>query len=117
MFSKVLIGVAALAAASVVAPVPAQADPACLATPLLGPYGNPGNPVLTTADTTASIYLSYSGDWYPPDYCSGVTATVQKTDGTHVSVVPFDGRGGTGMPPAVHVIATIPIPLADGAGD
>ncbi|HEY3005779.1 MAG TPA: hypothetical protein VGJ44_25760, partial [Kribbellaceae bacterium] len=69
---------------------------------------------LTDHDGVASVYLVFGE--FPPD-CTGTTATVQKTDGTHVQVVPFTEYGGTGMPPTATVTALIPIPLADGAGD
>jgi hypothetical protein len=98
-------------------PTPAYAADPCLRVPVVGQFMNPGTPTLTTHDEVATIVISYFGErelW--PD-CSGITATVQKADGTHRGVVPFDGGGSTPIPPEWWITAGIPIPLADGAGD
>lgn len=114
-----VVGASLLAAGSMVAVAPtAHAVDECLGTPVLGDIHTQNVvPDLTTADGKAPMFIQYSGDWYPPDYCSGVTATVRKTDGSLSRVVAFDGRDGTGMPPAIAITAQIPVPLANGAGD
>lgn len=108
-----------LAVSVLVAATPAaHAADECLAAPVLGDIHDQGLvPDLLAGDATATMFIAYSGDWYPPDYCSGVTATVQKTDGSLRREIAFDGRDGTGMPPAIAITATLPIPLANGAGD
>ena len=113
------IGTAALlAAGSVVITAPAaQAVDECLGTPRFGDINEPGEiPDLAATDGTVRMFIRYSVD-SPPDYCSGVSATVQKADGSLRRVVPFNGRDGTGMPPSLAVVAEIPIPRANGAGD
>jgi hypothetical protein len=115
---RALTALATLALLPVFAPSAARAATECLGTPIMGGYeSGPAVEVLTTTTLQAPMYIAFPGDAYPPDYCSGVTATVQKTDGTHRMVVPFDERGGVGHPPALFIIARIPVPLGDGAGD
>jgi hypothetical protein len=107
-----------LALAAVVAGTPAYAADECLAAPVLGEIHAQGVvPDLLAGDAQVTMFIAYSGDWYPPDYCSGVTATVQKTDGSLRREIAFDGRDGTGMPPAIAITATLQVPLANGAGD
>lgn len=114
----VLIGVVVTASALSAPVASAAADP-CLMTPGTGNWyggGVPGPPkVITNKDAIATIFIGWSGE-YPPD-CAGTTATVQKTNGTLRRVVTFDHRDGSGSPPTSFLIAWIPIPLANGAGD
>ena len=110
---------AVLTASALSAPVASAADDPCLMTPGTGDWYGGGVPtppkVITSRDTIAMIFIGWSGD-FPPD-CSGTTATVQKADGTLRRVVAFDLGDSTGSPPAYFLIARIPIPLANGAGD
>jgi hypothetical protein len=108
-----------LAVAALVAATPAaHAADECLAAPVLGDIHDQGVvPDLLAGDAQATMFIAYAGDFYPPDYCSGVTATVQKTDGSLRRDIAFDGRDGTGMPPAIAITATLTVPLANGAGD
>ena len=107
-----------LALATLGVGTPAHAVDECLHPPVLGDiHGEGVVPDLLAGDGQATMFIAYSGDWYPPDYCSGVTATVQKTDGSLRREIAFDGRDGTGMPPAIAITATLPIPLVNGAGD
>ena len=114
----VLVG-AVVTASALSAPVASAADDPCLMTPGTGDWYGGGVPtplkIITNKDTIATIFIGWPGD-YPPD-CSGTTATVQKADGTLRRVVSFDLRDSTGSPPANFLIARIPIPLANGAGD
>ncbi len=112
-----MLGLAALVGAAYAGSAHAapRVDP-CVDVPGVGDLGMNGMvPVLTTKNEVATVYIVYDADGGVT--CPGVTATVQKADGTHRQVVPFDGRGGTGMPPAYTIMAKIPIPVADGAGD
>ena len=111
------VAMVSVAGLAVAAPT-AHAVDECLRTPWIGGYGNPGEVApLTTTNGEAIVNIAFSGDWYPPDYCSGVTVTAQKTDGTLRRVVPLDERGGVGHPPALFIIGRVPIPLSNGAGD
>jgi hypothetical protein len=110
-----LLAVLALGVALLTVMPVAQASDPCVQVPLIGNiHDGRVEPVLTDRDGTASVFMVFGE--FPPD-CTGTTATVRKTDGTHVQVVPFTEYGGTGNPPASTVTALVPIPLADGAGD
>lgn len=113
-----MLGLVALAGAASWGPAyaaPPRVDP-CVDVPGVGDLATNGLvPVLSTQNEVATVFIVYDGEGGVE--CPNVTATVQKADGTHRRVVPFDGHGGTGMPPVHTILASIPIPLADGAGD
>ena len=104
-------------AGSIAAATPAYAVDDCLGSPDIGDIQRSmPEPDLRTSDLQVSMFITYP-EWYPPDYCSGVTAIVQKTDGSSRQVVEFDGRDGTATPPATAVTGRFTVPLATGAGD
>jgi hypothetical protein len=110
-----LLAVLALGVASLTSMPVARASDPCVRVPSIGNiHDGLVEPVLTDHDGAASVYMVFGE--FPPD-CTGTTATVRKTDGTHLQVVPFTEYGGSGSPPASTVTAYVPIPLADGAGD
>ncbi len=110
-----LLAVLALGVAPLTAMPAALASDPCVQVPRIGNiHDGRVEPVLTDHDGTASVYMVFGE--FPPD-CTGATATVRKTDGTHLQVVPFTEYDGTGNPPASTITALVPIPLADGAGD
>lgn len=117
MLLALSLGFAALACPSVAdATYPAPRVDPCVDVPGIGDLGMNGYvPTLTTQDEVATVYIVY--DREGGIECPDVTATVQKSDGTHRQVVPFDGHGGVGSPPEYTILAGIPIPVADGAGD
>jgi hypothetical protein len=51
------------------------------------------------------------------EVCTGMTATVQKADGSHRTVVPLDLDGGTTYPPSWTKYGFLSVPVAGGAGD
>lgn len=115
MRMRSLLAVLALGVAPLTATPAAQASDPCVQVPSIGNiHDGRVEPVLTDRDGTATVFMVFGE--FPPD-CTGTTATVRKTDGTHLRVVPFTELGGSGHPPASTVTALVPIPLADGAGD
>ena len=106
-----------LAAGQLIAPVANAADE-CLGTPEFGDLHARGLiPDLTDTDGTVRIFIELAGVPHPPDYCTGVTATVRKTDGSLEREVAFDDRESAGMPPAFAIVGLIPVPVSNGAGD
>ena len=107
-----------LTAGLLVAAAPAApAADECLQTPTVGGYYAGDIPDLRSTPAPVKMSIGWSGDWYPPDYCSGVTATVQKSDGSLRQSIAFDEHGGSGMPPFTALLATLTVPVANGAGD
>ncbi|TDU89516.1 hypothetical protein EV138_3087 [Kribbella voronezhensis] len=99
--------------ASAADPVP---DDWCLGTVYLGVGPGIFHNVMSNAPIQAPINVRSFTDGLEQT-CSGMTASVQKADGSHRTVVPLDQDGGTTMPPTWTKLGYLTVPLSDGAGD
>jgi hypothetical protein len=71
----------------------------------------------TLSDVPLQVPIAVNTVMDLKEYCSGITATVQKVDGSHRTVVPLDLDGGTTHPPSWTKYGYLSAPVADGAGD
>jgi len=99
--------------AGLTAPAAAAADE-CLVTPGIITDDNYFEPVITNVPLQVPVGIRLSGDWY---HCDGMTADVQKADGTLATTLKLDQVGGTGHPPTTTWFAWLSAPVANGAGD
>ena len=116
MTGRVALVLVGLVGGSLMPAAQAAAADDCLQVPRVGWFMNDGStPTLTNANATQVLHVRYGGQETP--ICAGMTATVQKTDGSNRVEVGFDRISGTGHPPTLALEADVPIPLATGAGD
>ena len=99
--------------AGLTAPAAAAADE-CLVTPGIITDDNYFEPVITNVPLQVPVGIRLSGDWY---HCDGMTADVQKADGTLATTLKLDQVGGTGHPPTMTWFAWLSAPVSTGAGD
>ena len=93
-------------------PIP---DEWCLNAPRIGE--GEGDFEGTLSDVPLQVPIEVNTVMDLKEYCSGITATVQKADGSHRTVVPLNLDGGTMYPPSWTKYGYLSAPVADGAGD
>jgi hypothetical protein len=86
----------------------------CLGFATVSQDGFPQEPVLTNAALPVPIEVRLAGDWV---VCDGLTATVQKTDGSLLTTVALTENGGHDHPPIWTKYGFLSVPVANGAGD
>jgi hypothetical protein len=98
---------------SLAGPADAAVDQ-CLGAPSVSQDGYPQDPVLTNVALPVPIEVQLPTDLV---VCDGLTATVQKTDGSLLTTVALTQSGGHDHPPVYTKYGFMSVPLANGAGD
>jgi hypothetical protein len=109
-------GLALIAGAGLNAAAEPVPDDWCLGIPAVSENTLPFERKLTNVPLPVPIEVRLFTDNLQ-QICSGMTATVQKADGTLRTVVPLDQDGGMGMPPSWTKYGFLSAPVANGAGD